>query len=353
VHDEIVEVLRPDGSVELSPDFPRSLAPERGRDLYRTMRLTRAVDDEAVRLQRQGELGTYSPCRGQEAAQVGTAAVLDDRDWIFPSYRETGAALLRAIPPAAWLQRARGTWLSGYAPNDHRFGLITIPIATQTLHAVGYAMGVRRSGSDVVVMTYLGDGATSEGDAHEAMNFAAIERAPVIFVIQNNGWAISVPTHRQTRAPTLAHRALGYGMPGVRVDGNDLLACYAVAGWAVERARAGEGPAVIEAVTYRLGPHTTSDDPTRYRSNDEVGAWEARDPLVRVEAWLRAAGSWTDDNEAATVEAERHMAGDVRGELLATPRPDPDELFAHVYVSETTELRGQRDELERELHADS
>lgn len=174
-----------------------------------------------------------------------------------------------------------------------------------------------------------------------------------MFVVQNNGWAISVPTHRQTRAPTLAHRALGYGMPGVRVDGNDLLACYAVARWAVERARAGEGPALIEAVTYRLGPHTTSDDPARYRSEDEVAAWAALDPLVRVETWLRAAGVWTDEDETAMAEAERTVVADVRAELLTTPPPDPQELFEHVYISPTIELRRQRDELERGLRAGS
>ncbi len=254
-----------DGTPTAEYRYGRDLPAETLCWLYEMMVVTRELDTEFVNLKRQGELALFASCRGQEAAQVGAAACLRKTDWLFPQYRELGAYLVRGIPPghvgAAW----RGTWHGGLEFTKKCCAPISIPIGTQTLHAVGAAMAAQRLGEDSVTVAFLGDGATSVGDVHEALNFAAVFTAPCVFYVQNNQWAISVPIYKQTAAPSIAHKAIGYGMPGIRVDGNDVLACYAVMAEAAARARAGGGPTLIEAVTYRLGPHTTSDDPTRYR----------------------------------------------------------------------------------------
>ena len=236
------------------------------------MVVTRDLDGEFINLQRQGELALFASCRGQEAAQIGAAACLRKTDWLFPQYREIGAFLLRGITPAQMGAVWRGKWHGGLGFTERCCAPISIQIGTHGLHAVGAAMGAQRLGEDSVTVAFLGDGATSEGDAHEALNFAAVFKAPCVFFVQNNQWAISTPVSHQMAAPSIAHRAIGYGMPGIRVDGNDVLACYAVMAEAAQRARDGGGPTLIEAITYRMGPHTTSDDPTRYRSDEEVDA---------------------------------------------------------------------------------
>ncbi|MGH8907842.1 MAG: pyruvate dehydrogenase (acetyl-transferring) E1 component subunit alpha [Egibacteraceae bacterium] len=317
--------------------------------LYRFMVLARRIDKQAINLQRQGQLGVYASLLGQEAAQVGAAYALEAKDWIFPSYRELGAALVRGVDPAGILHLFRGTWLSDHDPYEHHFMLLSIPIGTQALHAVGFAMGAKLDGADLVVMSCFGDGATSEGDAHEAMNFAAVYDAPCVFLVQNNQYAISVPLEKQTRAPTIAHKAIGYGMPGYRCDGNDVLATYAVTRQAVDRARRGEGPSLIEAVTYRMEAHTTADDSTRYRTAQELAEWRARDPIARFETFLEKEGLLDDSLRAEIDQEAREQAARIRAELYDAPHGDPLELFEHVYAVPPERFAEQRALLRREL----
>jgi pyruvate dehydrogenase E1 component alpha subunit len=295
------------------------------------MVLTRRLDAEAVNLQRQGELGMWIPSLGQEAAQVGSARAARPTDYIFPAYREHGVALCRGIAPATLMGLFRGIDNGGWDPAERRFHLYTIVIGAQVLHATGYAMGLRKRGSEDAVLAYFGDGATSQGDVNEAFNFAAVFDAPVVFFCQNNQWAISEPNERQTRVP-IYQRAAGYGFPSVRVDGNDVLACLAVTRAALERARTGAGPMLIEAVTYRMGPHTTSDDPSRYRSPDEVALWARRDPIDRYRKLLTAEASAGDDFFTEVEREADDLAADLRTAVRAMPDPPPENIFVHAYA---------------------
>ncbi|MEX0660120.1 MAG: pyruvate dehydrogenase (acetyl-transferring) E1 component subunit alpha [Egibacteraceae bacterium] len=351
--DPPVQLLDDHGTLTEVDGYPLGLKDEDFRALYRYMVLSRRIDKQAINLQRQGQLAVYASLRGQEAAQVGSAYALAGHDWVFPSYRELGAALVRGVEPADILHLFRGTWLSSHDPYDHRFGLLSIPIGTQVLHAVGFAMGAHFDGADLVVMAYFGDGATSEGDPHEAMNFAAVFEAPCIFFVQNNQYAISVPLSLQTRAPTIAHKGVGYGIPGYRCDGNDVLASYAVTRKAIDRARAGDGPALIEAVTYRMEAHTTADDPTRYRTPEELEEWQRRDPIARFETFLEARGLLDDDFREELDREAAHYARRMREEIYDAPHGDPLELFDHVYVDPPPSYVEQRAELTRELGADT
>ena len=346
---EPVHLLDPDGTLHEDPEHPVGLDDDALVAMHRTMIITRRVDREAINLQRQGQLGVYASCLGQEAAQVASAWALEDGDWIFPSYRELGAAIVRDVDPADLLHLFRGTWLSDHDPYEHRFALLSIPIGTQALHATGFAMGARFDRNPVVTMVYFGDGGTSEGDPHEAMTFAGVMRAPVIFFVQNNQYAISVPLSKQTAAPTLAHKAVGYGLPGFRCDGNDPLATYAVTRRAVERARDGEGPALIEAVTYRMEAHTTSDDPSRYRSDEELEAAALTDPIVRLRNHLRRRDLLDDATEQRFEEEAAERARAVRDAIYEAPHGDPLELFDHVTVATRADLAAQREELRAEL----
>lgn len=348
---EPVQLLQPDGVLREHPEFAPATDPDVLRTMFRHMVVTRAVDQEAINLQRQGQLAVYASCRGQEAAQVGSALALDREDWIFPSYRETGAAITRGIDPTGLMHMYRGTWLADHDPYAERFSLLTIPIATQVLHATGFAMGTAMDGKDVVTAAYFGDGATSEGDTHEAMTFAGVFNAPVVFFVQNNQWAISVPVERQTAAPSLAHKAVGYGIVGQRCDGNDVLATYAVMSQAVERARNGGGPTLVEALTYRMESHTTSDDANRYRGEDELAAAAARDPIDRFRTFLTTSNV-IDDTFVATVDREAASAAQhVRDAIYDAPHGDPTELFEHVYVDPSGHFPGQREQLAAELVA--
>lgn len=347
--DEPVQLLDDDGVLHDVEGFPLDLGDEDLRQLYRHMVLTRRLDKQAINLQRQGQLGVYASCLGQEAAQVGSAWASTSQDWIFPSYRELGAALVRGVDPAAVLHVFRGTWLGDWDPYERNFGLISIPIGTQTLHAAGFAMAARFDASDLVVLSYCGDGATSEGDAHEAMNFAAVFEAPCVFVVQNNHYAISVPLSQQTKAPTIAHKAVGYGMPGLRCDGNDVLASYAVTKQAVERARRGEGPSLVEAVTYRMEGHTTADDPTRYRSEQETSEWQTRDPIARFDSFLEKEGLLDQAFRDEVDDEVRTRASRLREEIYDAPHGDPLELFEHVYVEPPASFDEQRQRLRAEL----
>lgn len=348
---ETVSLIQPDGTVRESDAWPVDLDDAALRDLYRYMVLTRAVDQEAINLQRQGQLAVYPSCLGQEAAQIGAAWALRQDDWIFPSYRELGFALVRGIDPIRMMHVYRGTWLGDHDPYEHAFGMVTIPIATQVLHATGYAMGTRLDGLSTVTVACCGDGATSEGDTHEAMTFAGVFKAPVIFFVQNNQYAISVPLERQTAAPTLAHKAVGYGMPGVRCDGNDVLATYAVTKAMVERARSGQGPALIEAVTYRREAHTTSDDPTRYRSDAEVEAAARNDPVDRFLRVLERRALADDGFLADVRQSAAAAATAVREAIYDAAHDDPQELFEHVLVGSVAHLGDQRAQLADELGA--
>ncbi|WP_431900886.1 thiamine pyrophosphate-dependent dehydrogenase E1 component subunit alpha [Micromonospora chalcea] len=336
------QLVTPDGRLHPDVDVDRDALGRLTRDLYRGMRLARRLDDEAFALQRQGELGLWLQCRGQEAAQVGSIAAVRADDYVFPSYREHAAALWRGIGPADLLRQWRGVAHSGWDPEPYSFHIYTLVLAAQLLHATGYALGVQRDGSDTVVVTYFGDGAASEGDASEAMNIAAVNAAPMVFFCQNNQWAISTPTASQTRTP-IHRRGAGFGLRSEWVDGNDVLAVYAVTSAVTEHARAGAGPAIVEATTYRMGGHSTSDDPTRYRTDDELEAWRARDPLARVEALMRAEG-WSDETFLGQIQAEAdELADRTRRECLALTAPDLADAFATVLSDVPQLLREERD----------
>ncbi len=346
---EPVQLIRADGTPTPAGPYSRDLPPETLGWLYEMMVLTRDLDGEFINLQRQGELALYASCRGQEAAQIGAAACLRKTDWLFPQYREIGAFLLRGIAPAHMGAVWRGMWHGGLEFTDKCCAPIAISIGTQGLHAVGAAMAAQRLGEDSVTVAFLGDGATSEGDAHEALNLAAVFKAPCVFFVQNNQWAISVPVSRQLAAPSIAHRAVGYGMPGIRVDGNDVLACYAVMAEAAKRAREGGGPTLIEAVTYRLGPHTTSDDPTRYRSQEELDHWTARDPIPRYRTYLTSIGVWTERLEERVAARSKRLRTELREAVIDTPDIDIGEMFDTVYHDITPNLSAQREQLAAEL----
>ncbi|MFF8384194.1 pyruvate dehydrogenase (acetyl-transferring) E1 component subunit alpha [Streptomyces kanasensis] len=327
----LVQLLTPEGERVQHPEYDVDLGPEELRGLYRDMVMTRRFDGEATALQRQGELGLWASLLGQEAAQIGSGRALRDDDYVFPTYREHGVAWCRGVDPTNLLGMFRGVNHGGWDPNSNNFHLYTIVIGSQTLHATGYAMGVAKDGADSAVIAYFGDGASSQGDVAEAFTFSAVYNAPVVFFCQNNQWAISEPTEKQTRVP-LYQRAQGFGFPGVRVDGNDVLACLAVTRSALERARRGEGPTLVEAFTYRMGAHTTSDDPTRYRHDDERAAWEAKDPILRLRRYLEAQGhadaAWFDG-----LEAESEALGKrVREAVRAMPDPDDMSIFENVYA---------------------
>jgi pyruvate dehydrogenase E1 component alpha subunit len=341
---EPYRVIDPDGSASVDP-ADLGLKEEDLREIYRLMALSRRADLEATALQRQGELAVYPPLLGQEAAQVGSAYALSDEDFVFPSYREMAAGIVRGVDVVEYLLFHRATWHGGmYDPNEHRFGMISVPVASQCLHAVGYAMGARMDGQPICVMVYFGDGATSEGDFHEACNFAAVFEAPVVFLCQNNHWAISVPVSAQTATP-IYRKAEAYGFPGVRVDGNDVLAVYEVSREATRLAREEHTPTLIEAVTYRLGPHSTADDATRYQPPEQLAMWKERDPIQRYRRFMESSGV-ADESffEACDQEATREAARIRSGVTGAGPRP-VGELFEWVFADLPDQLGRQRDEV--------
>ena len=342
---DYLSILDSDGHLDtaLEPE----LSDDELKRMYRAMLLGRRLDERMVRLQRQGRIGTFAPIKGQEAAQIGSIVTLAKTDWMVPSFRETAAMLWRGWPLEKLLLFFAGYLEGGQpAPDQHDLP-ITIPVATQLPHAVGLAYAAQYRGDEAVVMAFFGDGATSEGDFHEAMNFAGVWGLPIVFVCQNNQWAISVPLKKQTHSRTIAQKALAYGLPGLQVDGNDVLAVYSACREAVERAREGDGPTLIECVTYRLGVHTTADDPTKYRSEEEVKEWERKDPLTRFSAYLDKKGLLEPgledeiDGEIAAAVAKFEQVGPA----------DPLTVFDHVYAELPEHLRAQRDELAGRLRA--
>jgi pyruvate dehydrogenase E1 component alpha subunit len=309
--------------------------------LYEDLVICRRIDTEATALQRQGELALWAPMHGQEAAQLGSARALRGDDFIFSSYREHAVAYARGVALGDLLKLWRGSSAGGWDPFSVNMAIPAIIIGAQALHATGYAMGLKNEGSDAAAITYFGDGATSQGDIAEAMVFAASYKVPVVFFCQNNHWAISEPVTLQSRTP-IADRAPGYGIPSVRVDGNDVLAVMAVTREALERARRGEGPTFIEAVTYRMGPHTTSDDPSRYADPLEREDWAAKDPIVRVEAYLRSTGALTDEIAGQVSARADEVARRLRAAVLAMPDPAPLSMFDHAYAEPHRGLQRQR-----------
>jgi 2-oxoisovalerate dehydrogenase E1 component alpha subunit len=344
---EFVQLLTPEGERVDHPGYPLEITPEEVRALYRDLVLVRRIDTEAIALQRQGELGIWASLLGQEAAQIGSGRALGPKDMAFPTYREHGVAWCRGLDPVRLLELFRGVSNGGWDPKDHNFHLYTIVIGAQTLHATGYAMGIQRDGAvgegGQAVIAYFGDGATSQGDVNEAFIWASVNNAPVVFFCQNNQWAISEPLEKQSRVP-LYRRAHGFGFPGVRVDGNDVLACLAVTRKAMHAAREGQGPTLIEAFTYRMGAHTTTDDPTRYRLAAELETWKLKDPIERVKAYL-VRNELAEEAFFTELDAEADKLGArIRTACRDMPDPDPLAIFANVYAEPNALVEAEREQ---------
>jgi 2-oxoisovalerate dehydrogenase E1 component alpha subunit len=342
---ELIQLLTPEGERVEHPDYPLEISPEEIKSLYRDLVIVRRIDFEAIALQRQGELGIWASLLGQEAAQVGSGRALEPRDMAFPTYREHGVAWCRGLDPMKLLELFRGVSHGGWDPKAHNFHLYTIVIGSQTLHATGYAMGIQRDGAvgedGEAVIAYFGDGATSQGDVNEAFIWSSVTNAPVVFFCQNNQWAISEPLERQSRVP-LYLRAQGFGFPGVQVDGNDVLACLAVTRKAMKAAREGQGPTLIEAYTYRMGAHTTTDDPTRYRLSAELESWKLKDPIARVKQYL-IRSELADMQFFDEVEAEAAAVGTrVRKACQEMPDPEPQSMFDNVYTGQSRPIEAER-----------
>lgn len=339
--DSAVQFLDPEGRpVDGGARYPRPDA-DRLLAMYRNMVLGRRFDEQATALTKQGRLAVYPSSRGQEACQIAAAMCLHSDDWLFPTYRDSMALAARGIDTVDILRFLAGDWHCCFDPAQHRTAPQATPLATQLLHAAGLAHALARKGSDTAVLALCGDGATSEGDFHEALNFAAVFRAPVIFLVQNNGFAISVPLARQSVAPPLAHKGIGYGMGSEQVDGNDPVAMLAVLDAAREYVLAGNGPVIVEAHTYRMSGHTNADDPLRYRTDDELDEWLARDPIQRLEIHLRAEGLLDDTYVAAVASDAEDLAATTRAGMNRDRPVDVDDLFRYVYAQPTSQLREQ------------
>ena len=346
---EFVQLLTPEGERVEHPDYSFDLDDEAIKGFYTDMVMVRRIDTEATALQRQGELGIWASLLGQEAAQIGSGRALNKRDMVFPTYREHGVAWCQGVDPLNLLGLFRGVDQGAWDPRDHNFHLYTIVIGAQTLHATGYAMGQMRdqvvgdADEGEATIAYFGDGASSQGDVNEAFIYSSVFNAPVVFFCQNNQWAISEPIDRQTRIP-LYQRAAGFGFPGVRVDGNDVLATYAVTQAALRRAREGSGPTFVEAYTYRMGAHTTSDDPTKYRLSEDLEHWKLKDPIERVKAYLvRTEAADNDFFDSVEAEADK-IAARLREGCLSMPDPTLTALFDNVYVEQTPQLVEQKEQ---------
>jgi pyruvate dehydrogenase E1 component alpha subunit len=348
---EYLSILNEKGEVDekLEPEIPEELLLK----LHRAMLLGRRFDERLLSLQRQGRIGTFAPITGQEASQLGAVALLRPSDWFVPSFRETGAELWRGRTMESVILSFGGFSEGAHGEPKSNNLPVSVPVASQVLHAVGLAWGIKYRQKDDVAMTFFGDGGTSEGDFHEGLNFAGVYQAPVIFVCQNNQWAISVPRSKQSRSKTLAQKALAYGLPGIQVDGNDILAVYVAAEEAINRARSGEGPTMIECVTYRMMMHTTADDPKRYRTEKEVEAWKKRDPIVRLQKYMTDKGLLSDDKiEALEAQIKDEIQAAVeRAEEIMKTAGDPLVMFEHAYAEMPPNLVEQSQELAQELAA--
>jgi pyruvate dehydrogenase E1 component alpha subunit len=340
---DMVCMLTPDGTYTATT--PPPLDDQQVRQMYQQMLLMRIYDRKAVSRQRQGRLGTYAQMEGQEASQVASVYALQPQDWMVTSYRETGAMWLHGVPLQALSLYWMGNEFGSHMPEGVRVLPMSIPVGSHPLHAVGLAYAGKYRQDNSIAITYFGDGATSEGDVHEAMNLAGVYRLPCIFFCQNNQYAISVPIRAQTAAPTIAQKALAYGFPGMRVDGNDIFAVYTAVREAAERARRGDGPSLIEAYTYRLGAHTTADDPTKYRDDAEVDTWRQRDPLRRVQVYLQQRGQWSEAWEHELLETCATEVEEAMSAAEATPPPRPQDMFRYMYAQMTPPLKEQETRL--------
>ena len=355
----MINLLDPDGTLrpqdkqgtEPGHEYPLP-SPARLMEAYSALVTGRRVNDQNSALVRQGRMAVYPSSHGQEACQVAAALCLEEGDWLFPTYRDTVAVLTKGVAPMEVMTSFRGEWHCGYDPKAYNCAPMATPLTTQLLHAVGVAHAAKLRGENTVVVAMCGDGATSEGDFHEALNFAAVFNLPVIFFVQNNKYAISVPFSQQSAAPSLAHKAVGYGMAGERVDGNDLMALMAVMTRAVRLAREGNGPLLVEAHTYRMQAHTNADDDKRYREDAEVAEWKAKDPVIRIQSYLDDAGLLTEQAIAEITEKAEAVAKTLRDGMNQDADTDPRELFEHVYSSKTPQMAEQQamlaDELARE-----
>ncbi|MFO7945098.1 MAG: pyruvate dehydrogenase (acetyl-transferring) E1 component subunit alpha [Anaerolineales bacterium] len=347
---EYLSILDEDGNLDekLEPKMSEDLL----LDLHHSMLLSRRFDERMLKLQRMGRIGTFAPIKGQEASQLGIVAALRSSDWMVPSFRETGASLWRGTPMENILLVYGGFYQGNEIPEGHTDLPVAVPVGTQPLHAVGVGYGLRYQEKDDVVVTFFGDGATSEGDFHEALNMAGVFQTPTIFVCQNNQWAISVPRSKQTNSKTIAQKAVAYGIPGLQVDGNDILAVYAAAEEAVKRAREGGGPTFIEAVTYRLSVHTTADDPTKYREDEEVEKWQKRDPLPRFQNYLKMKGLLTDEDIQTLEEEVKEQiqkAVDTAESRMKELEDEELSMFDHMYAEMPPNIKEQREEFKEEL----
>jgi pyruvate dehydrogenase E1 component alpha subunit len=340
---EYLSILNEKGELDagLEPHIPEELLLK----LHRTLLLSRKFDERLMNLQRQGRIGTFPPINGQEAAQLGAVALLRPSDWMVPAFRETAAEIWRGRSLESVIIYNNGYSEGAEIPQDLNNLPISVPVGSQILHAVGLGWAAKYRQTDDVAMTFFGDGATSEGDFHEGLNFAGVFQAPVIFVCQNNHWAISLPVAKQTRSKTLAQKALAYGMPGIQVDGNDILAVYAAAKEAVDRARAGQGPTLVECVTYRMAVHTTADDPKRYRTEKEVDKWRKRDPIVRFQKYLVDKGLLSEDKiagiESEVLEVIQAAVDGAEEKMKAFG--DPIDMFEHAYAEIPAYLKEQKE----------
>jgi pyruvate dehydrogenase E1 component alpha subunit len=339
-------ILDPEGRV-VRKEVP-SLEEEDLLSIYRYMLLARRFDERCLRLQRQGRMGTYAPSSGQEATQVGSAYALRPQDWIFPSYREHATAIARGLPMEFEIMFWQGNEEGSRIPDGVNIFTCSVPISTQILHAVGFAQAAKLRGEDLVTLCYFGDGGTSEGDFHEGLNFGGVFQAPTIFLCSNNQYAISFPWRKQTASETISQKAIAYGFEGIRVDGMDVLAVYEVTKRAVDKAAAGGGPTLIEAVTYRFGPHTTADDPTRYRDEKELAEWTARDPLIRYRLYLEEKKLWDDEKEENLESEIKEEVARAVEKAEGVPDRDVEEIFRYLYAEMTPRLKEQVERLKAE-----
>jgi pyruvate dehydrogenase E1 component alpha subunit len=342
-----LEILQPDGTLKQGMRAP--LDDQTAFTLFRRMLLIRLADQRCLSLQRQGRFGTYAPIWGQEACQIGSATLLQKGDWVLPAFREIGATLMMGVPLKTYMLYWMGNELGSRVPEGINVMPISIPVGTHMLHAVGVAWAAKLKGEKIVTLTYFGDGATSKGDFHEAMNFAGVFKTATIFFCQNNQYAISVPRRLQTASETIAQKAIAYGFAGIQVDGNDLFAVLAATKEAVDRGRSGGGPTLIEGVTFRFGPHTTADDPTKYRRDEEVEPWKPLDPLVRLRLYLKQKNLWSEPVEQRLTEEIQKEIDQAVKDAEAVPAPDPEDIFKYVFAEMTPPLREQLEYLKSTL----
>jgi pyruvate dehydrogenase E1 component alpha subunit len=344
---KMFQILSPDGT--LVPDWKPPINDQETLTLYQKMLFIRLADQRGLLLQRQGRFGTYAPIWGQEACQVGSVYALQKGDWVFPAFREIGATLMMGIPLRTFMLYWMGNEAGSHASEGINLMPVSIPVGTHIPHAVGTAWAAKIKGDKIVTIAFFGDGATSKGDFHEAMNFAGVFKAPTIFFCQNNQFAISVPRSRQTASATIAQKAIAYGFDGIQVDGNDLYAVIVATKQAVDNARSGGGPTLIEGVTFRFGPHTTADDPTKYRTEEEMKPWRPLDPLVRLKLYLKNKGIWSEEVEQRmTEEAQKEIDQAVK-DAEAVPAPEVEDIFNYVFAEKTPPLKEQLDYLKSTL----